>query len=167
MTTAPLFHDSDATIALGPLAGLVVVDLTRALAGPHAAMMLGDLGAEVIKVENPGSGDDTRGWGPPFVQPEGAERESTYFLCANRNKKSVTLDLKSDDGKGALTALLGEADVLMENFRPGVLDRLGFSLESLGDSTSGWSSCPSAASGTTDPRRHEPGTTRSRRARPG
>ncbi len=111
----------------GPLTGLVVVDLTRALAGPHAAMMLGDLGAEVIKVENPLGGDDTRGWGPPFVDPEHGERESTYFLCANRNKKSVTLDLKDDAGKAALQPLIRRADVLMENFRPGVLDRLGFS----------------------------------------
>ena len=75
----------------GPLDGVLVVDLTRALAGPHAGMMLGDLGARVIKVENPGSGDDTRGWGPPFLHPEGAERESTYFLSTNRNKESVTL----------------------------------------------------------------------------
>ncbi|KRD14314.1 CoA-transferase [Mycobacterium sp. Root265] len=115
----------------GPLHGLLVIDLTRALAGPHAAMMLGDLGAEVIKVENPQGGDDTRGWGPPFVQPEAADRESTYFLCANRNKKSVTLDLKDDSDKRALTELLSRADVLMENFRPGVLDRLGFSHECL------------------------------------
>ncbi len=115
----------------GPLHGLLVIDLTRALAGPHASMMLGDLGAEVIKVENPQGGDDTRGWGPPFVQPEGAERESTYFLCANRNKKSVTLDLKDDADKGALAELVRRADVLMENFRPGVLDRLGFSQERL------------------------------------
>jgi crotonobetainyl-CoA:carnitine CoA-transferase CaiB-like acyl-CoA transferase len=117
----------------GPLDGLLVVDLTRALAGPHAAMMLGDLGAEVIKVENPEGGDDTRGWGPPFVEPEGAARESTYFLCTNRNKKSVTLDLKADQGKAALAALLRRADVLMENFRPGVLDRLGFSHERLAE----------------------------------
>jgi formyl-CoA transferase len=115
----------------GPLAGLVVVDLTRALAGPHAAMMLGDLGAQVIKVENPHGGDDTRGWGPPFVDPVDGDRESTYFLSANRNKKSVTLDLKDDSGKRALTALISSADVLMENFRPGVLDRLGFSQQQL------------------------------------
>jgi crotonobetainyl-CoA:carnitine CoA-transferase CaiB-like acyl-CoA transferase len=106
---------------------LVVIDLTRALAGPHAAMMLGDLGAEVIKVENPVGGDDTRGWGPPFVTPVGAEREATYFLCANRNKKSVTLDLKDDADKAVLRELVRRADVLIENFRPGVLDRLGFS----------------------------------------
>jgi formyl-CoA transferase len=112
----------------GPLTGYVVVDLTRALAGPHGGMMLGDLGARVIKVETPGTGDDTRGWGPPFVQPpEGAERESTYFLSCNRNKESIALDLKSDDGRKVLEALVTRADVLLENFRPGILDRLGFS----------------------------------------
>jgi len=108
-----------------PLAGTVVVDLTRALAGPHAAMMLGDLGARVIKVESAG-GDDTRGWGPPFVEPEGGDRQSTYFLSCNRNKESIVLDLKGDDGRETLTALIERADVLVENFRPGVLDRLGF-----------------------------------------
>src|SRR6476660_2505174 len=117
----------------GPLTGLVVVDLTRALAGPHAAMMLGDLGAEVIKVENPLGGDDTRGWGPPFVDAEHGERESTYCLCANRNKKSVTLDLKDHAGKAALQPLIRRADVLMENFRPGVLDRLGFSQQRMAE----------------------------------
>jgi crotonobetainyl-CoA:carnitine CoA-transferase CaiB-like acyl-CoA transferase len=114
----------------GPLVGIVVVDLSRALAGPHAAMMLGDLGARVIKVESPGTGDDSRGWGPPFVGPEEA-RESTYFLSCNRNKESVTLDLKSDDGRDTLARLVRHADVLVENFRPGVLDRLGFPVERL------------------------------------
>jgi crotonobetainyl-CoA:carnitine CoA-transferase CaiB-like acyl-CoA transferase len=114
----------------GPLAGILVVDLTRALAGPHAAMMLGDLGARVVKVETPGSGDDTRGWGPPFVDsPEGPV--STYFLSCNRNKESVTADLKSDDGQALLEGLVQRADVLLENFRPGVLDRLGFPVERL------------------------------------
>lgn len=125
----------------GPLADVLVVDLTRALAGPHAAMMLGDLGARVIKIETPGTGDDTRGWGPPFVEPD-AERiaagadprpVSTYFLSCNRNKESIVLDLKSDDGKGALTELIRRADVLLENFRPGVLDRLGFPLSRLAE----------------------------------
>ncbi|MGY1774789.1 CaiB/BaiF CoA transferase family protein [Geodermatophilus sp. SYSU D00804] len=110
----------------GPLDGVLVVDLTRALAGPHAAMMLGDLGARVIKVESPGGGDDTRGWGPPFVQPEAGDRESTYFLSANRNKESVTLDLKDEGDKELLRELVRRADVLMENFRPGTLERLGF-----------------------------------------
>ena len=113
-----------------PLDGVVVVDLSRALAGPHAAMMLGDLGARVIKVESPGTGDDTRGWGPPFVGPEDA-RESTYFLSCNRNKESIPLDLKSEDGAATLTRLVRHGDVLVENFRPGVLDRLGFSVERL------------------------------------
>ena len=108
----------------GPLAGLVVTDLTRALAGPHAAMMLADLGASVIKVETP-DGDDTRGWGPPFVRSADGERESTYFLAANRNKESVVLDLKDPDDVAVLHRLVRRTDVLIENFRPGVLDRLG------------------------------------------
>jgi formyl-CoA transferase len=124
----------------GPLDGVLVVDLTRALAGPHAGMMLGDLGARVIKVENPGTGDDTRGWGPPFIQPDGsggagagtaAERESTYFLSTNRNKESVTLDLKDEGDKELLRELVRRADVLLENFRPGTLARLGFGTEVL------------------------------------
>jgi crotonobetainyl-CoA:carnitine CoA-transferase CaiB-like acyl-CoA transferase len=114
----------------GPLADVIVVDLSRALAGPHAAMMLGDLGARIIKVENPDGGDDTRGWGPPFVGPTDSP-ESTYFLSCNRNKESITLDLKSDQGKAILTRLVMHADVLIENFRPGVLDRLGFTTERL------------------------------------
>ncbi len=118
----------------GPLADVLVIDLSRALAGPHAAMMLGDQGARVIKVEAPGHGDDTRGWGPPFLQPgpphEG-ERESTYFLSCNRNKESITLDLKDPDGAAVLTRLVRQADVLVENFRTGVLDRLGFSMDRL------------------------------------
>src|SRR5581483_221071 len=112
----------------GQLADLLVVDLSRALAGPHATMMLGDLGARIIKIENPDGGDDTRGWGPPFV---GSPEESTYFLSANRNKESIALDLKSEAGRRALTELLKRADVLVENFRSGVLDRLGFSVPRL------------------------------------
>jgi formyl-CoA transferase len=109
----------------GPLEGTLVVDLTRALAGPHAAMMLGDLGARVIKVETPDGGDDTRGWGPPFVGPDADI--STYFLSTNRNKESIVLDLKSKADHGILEELIARADVLLENFRPGVLDRLGLS----------------------------------------
>ena len=112
------------------LSDLVVVDLTRALAGPHAAMMLADLGARVIKVESPAGGDESRSWGPPFVGPED-DPQSTYFMSANRNKESVTADLKSPEGKELLTRLVERADVLMENFRTGVLDRLGFSVERL------------------------------------
>ncbi len=111
----------------GPLDGITVVDLSRALAGPHAGMMLGDLGARVIKVESAG-GDDTRGWGPPFVGPDD-EPVSTYYLSCNRNKESIVLDLKSDDGRDVLSRLITVSDVLIENFRPGVLDRLGFTVE--------------------------------------
>jgi crotonobetainyl-CoA:carnitine CoA-transferase CaiB-like acyl-CoA transferase len=114
----------------GPLVDLVVIDLTRALAGPHAAMMLGDLGATVIKIESPVTGDDSRTWGPPFIGV-GEQRDSTYFLCANRNKRSVTADLKSPAGRELLTRLVRHADVLCENFRPGVLDRLGFPVSRL------------------------------------
>jgi formyl-CoA transferase len=96
-------------------------------------MMLGDLGATVVKVETPDTGDDSRGWGPPFLSPAGGDRESTYFLSANRNKQSITLDLKSDDGRATLEALVSRSDVLLENFRAGVLDRLGFTAERLAE----------------------------------
>lgn len=115
----------------GSLDGLLVVDLSRALAGPHAGMMLGDLGARVIKVESPGSGDDTRVWGPPFVGDGDGTAFSTYFLSCNRNKESIALDLKSDDGRDVLRELLKRADVMIENFRTGVMDRLGFSTAAL------------------------------------
>ena len=104
----------------GPLAGIRVLDLTRVLAGPYCTMFLGDLGAEVVKVEQPGVGDDTRGWGPPF-----AGGESAYFLCINRNKKSLTVDLKSPEGISLVRQLAERADVLIENFRPGAMERLG------------------------------------------
>jgi len=113
----------------GPLGDIVVLDLSRALAGPHAAQMLGDLGAKVIKVEHPQGGDESRGWGPPFVGPD--RDISTYFLSANRNKLSITVDLKSPDGKHLLERLVRQSDVLIENFRTGVLDRLGFPVDRL------------------------------------
>src|SRR6266853_1016831 len=102
----------------GPLDGIVVLDLTRALAGPHATMLLGDLGARVIKLERPGTGDESRHWGPPFAAAadgEAAEPESTYFLSCNRNKESVTCDLRSDEGRELLTRLVRRGDVLAEN----------------------------------------------------
>jgi crotonobetainyl-CoA:carnitine CoA-transferase CaiB-like acyl-CoA transferase len=108
----------------GPLAGITVVDLTRALAGPYATLMLADAGAEVIKVERPGTGDDSRGWGPPFVGEPG-EEESTYFLSINRSKKSVVLDFKDPEELEKLKSLIRRADVLVENFRPGVMEKLG------------------------------------------
>ncbi len=108
-----------------PLSGVTVLDLSRILAGPYCTMVLGDLGAEVLKVEPP-DGDDSRGWGPPFV-----EGESAYFLAVNRNKKSVCINLKRASGRDLLHRLAGKADVLVENFRPGTLDRLGFSYETI------------------------------------
>jgi formyl-CoA transferase len=118
----------------GPLAGVRVLDLARVLAGPYAAMLLGDLGAEVIKVERPGAGDDTRHWGPPFVQATGdaadgdaAGAESTYYLSVNRGKRSAAIDLKDPGEREFVEALVRWADVLVENFRPGVMDRLGLS----------------------------------------
>ncbi|TAJ77480.1 CoA transferase, partial [bacterium] len=110
----------------GPLDGIRVLDLTRALAGPYCTMFLGDLGAEVAKIEQPLVGDDTRGWGPPFVG-----KESAYFLAINRNKKSITIDLKSDRGVELVRRLAGRADVLVENFRPGTLERLGLGEQEL------------------------------------
>ena len=110
-----------------PLADLLVLDLTRALAGPQAGMMLGDLGARVIKVES-ATGDDTRAWGPPWAGDPGPDdaHDSTYFMSANRNKESIVLDLKDAADQEVLARLVARADVLLENFRTGVLDRLGF-----------------------------------------
>ncbi|GAA0913015.1 CoA transferase [Nonomuraea longicatena] len=113
----------------GPLDNVVVLDLSRALAGPHAAQMLGDLGAKVIKVEHPDGGDESRSWGPPFVGPD--HDISTYFLAANRNKQSIAVDFKTPDGLALVERLVKQSDVLVENFRPGVLDRLGLSAERL------------------------------------
>jgi crotonobetainyl-CoA:carnitine CoA-transferase CaiB-like acyl-CoA transferase len=120
----------------GPLQGIRVVDLSRALSGPYASLMLADAGAEVIKVERPGAGDDTRGWGPPFVGGEDEDgeevrQESAYFLSVNRSKRSVVLDLKDADDLDRLRRLIRDADVLIENFRPGVMDRLGLGADAL------------------------------------
>ena len=104
-----------------PLDDLLVIDLTRALAGPYCTLMLGDLGARVIKIETPDGGDDTRGWGPPFINGE-----SSYFLGINRNKESLTLNLKHPDGQQVLRRLIERADVLVENFRAGIMERFGF-----------------------------------------
>ena len=110
----------------GPLAGIRVLDLTRVLAGPYCTMFLGDLGAEVVKIEQPGVGDDTRGWGPPFTGGE-----SAYFLCVNRNKKSLTVDLKSPEGISLVRRLAEHADVLIENFLPGAMDQFGLGFDQL------------------------------------
>src|SRR5262245_15410236 len=103
-----------------PLHSILVLDLTRVLSGPYCTMMLGDMGARVIKVEQPCKGDDTRAWGPPFQG-----QESAYFLSVNRNKESLTLDFKQPEGRAILDRLIARADVIVENFRPGAMTRLG------------------------------------------
>ncbi|MFN2384288.1 MAG: CaiB/BaiF CoA transferase family protein, partial [Gemmatimonadota bacterium] len=112
-----------------PLSGVRGIDLTRILAGPYATMILGDYGADVVKIEHPVGGDDARGWGPPWVPAAGGA--SAYFTAVNRNKRSCTLDYKSVAGKAVLWRLLEGADVVISNFRPGVLDRLGFGYEAV------------------------------------
>jgi crotonobetainyl-CoA:carnitine CoA-transferase CaiB-like acyl-CoA transferase len=108
----------------GPLADLKVVDLTRVLAGPYLTMMLGDMGAEVVKIEQPGSGDDTRRWGPPFLGGE-----STYYLAVNRNKRSVTLNLKHPRCRELLLQMVADADIVVENFKTGTMERMGLGYE--------------------------------------
>ena len=110
----------------GPLHGIKVIDLSRVLAGPYCTMILGDMGAEVIKIESVDSGDETRGWGPPFV-----EGESAYYLCANRNKQGITLNLKSQHGKEIFRKLIFDADVVVQNFKPGTLERMGLGYQEM------------------------------------
>ncbi len=136
----------------GPLAPYRVIDLTRVLAGPFCTMQLADLGAEVIKIENPGTGDDTRAWGPPFL-----EGESAYFLSINRGKRSVTLNLKTEEGKELLWRLLEQADVLVENFRPGTMERLGFSYPAVAARLPGVVYCSVSGFGQTGPEHELPG----------
>ena len=136
----------------GPLDGLTVLDLTRVLSGPYCTMLLADMGARVIKIEHPERGDDTRGWGPPFVSGE-----STYFLSVNRNKESVTLDFKTPEGREVLDALIEHADVLVENFRPGTLDRLGLGYTDVRARNPQLVYVSISGFGQTGPRRQEPG----------
>jgi formyl-CoA transferase len=130
-----------------------VIDLTRVLAGPYCTMMLGDLGADVIKVEIPGRGDDTRQWGPPFT----AAGESAYFISANRNKRSLTLDLKSERGIQVLKELLRDADVVVENFRTGTMTRWGLDYEALQALRPGLIYCSITGYGHSGPYKDRPG----------
>ena len=141
-----------ASPAKGPLDGFVVLDLTRVLSGPYCTMMLADLGARVIKIEQPGRGDDTRAWGPPF-----AGSESAYFLSINRNKESVTLNLKDERGRELVMRLLERADVLIENFRPGAIARLGLDYDRLSARWPRLVYCSISGFGQAGPRRDEPG----------
>ncbi|MQA30366.1 MAG: CoA transferase [Luteitalea sp.] len=137
---------------MSALQGITVVDLTRVLSGPYCSMMLGDMGARVIKVEQPGKGDDTRGWGPPFI-----DGESAYFLSINRNKESVTVDFKQPEGRAVLDRLLARADVVVENFRPGALTKLGLDYASLAPAHPRLVYCSISGFGQTGPRRREAG----------
>ncbi len=135
----------------GPLSGIRVIDLTRVLAGPFAAMSLGDMGAEVIKVEEPSKGDDTRGW-PPFVAGE-----ATYFLSVNRNKKSLTLNMKPPEGQDVLRRLIAKSDVVLENFRPGTMERLGFGYGQLRKDNARLIYCSISGFGESGPESNRPG----------
>ncbi len=135
----------------GPLAGTRVIDLTRALAGPYCTLILGDLGADIIKIELPGTGDETRQWGPPFMAGE-----TSYFMSVNRNKRSVVLDLKSASGVDVLHRLMKSADVLVENFRPGTMDRLGLSYDQAHRLNPSLVYCSVSGFGQTGPRARQP-----------
>ena len=115
--------NSDTPMAL---AGIKVLDLSRILAGPYAAQMFADLGADVVKVENPDGGDDTRKWGPPFTKnADGSRDDAAYFSACNRNKRSVTIDFSTKDGADLVRQLAAKADILIENFKPGGLQKYG------------------------------------------
>jgi len=135
-----------------PLGGVRVLDLSRILAGPVCTMSLGDLGADVIKVERPGVGDDTRSWGPPF-----AGGESAYYLCCNRNKRSVEIDLTNPAGAGLVRDLAGLSDVLVENFKPGLMKRFGLDYETLHEVNPRLVYCSVSAYGQDGPYRDRPG----------
>jgi len=135
-----------------PLEGYRILDLSRVLAGPYCTMMLGDLGAEVIKVERPGAGDDTRAWGPPFVGGE-----SAYYLCTNRNKKSITVNLKSEKGREIIRQLAKSSDVVIENYKVGELTELGLGYENLRDLNPGLVYCSITGYGQNGPDKDLPG----------
>ena len=124
---------SDSTHRAPPLAGIRVLDLSRVLAGPWAGQLLADLGADVVKVERPGAGDDTRAWGPPYLKDEAGNdtREAAYYLCANRNKRSLTIDIAQPEGQALIRQLAQQSDVLIENFKQGGLKQYGLDAQSL------------------------------------
>ncbi|HZW55386.1 MAG TPA: CoA transferase [Nitrososphaerales archaeon] len=133
------------------LEGIKIVDLTEYLSGPYCTMMLADLGADVIKIEEPGRGDGSRQWGPPFLGGE-----SAYFLSVNRNKRSLALNLKSEQGREVLTKLVSESDVLIENFRPGIAETLGIDYEELRKTNPGLIYCSISGFGQEGPYRNRP-----------
>jgi crotonobetainyl-CoA:carnitine CoA-transferase CaiB-like acyl-CoA transferase len=136
-----------------PLAGITVVDFTRILSGPYATMLLADLGADVIKVERTATGDETRGWGPPFWK-----ETSTYFAAVNRGKRSLAIDVGTDAGRGLVRELIAGADVVVENYRPGVTDRLGISYDDVAATNPGLVYATINGFGSVGPRAEEAGT---------
>ncbi|MBC7734813.1 MAG: CoA transferase, partial [Bacteriovorax sp.] len=124
---------SDSTHRAPPLSGIRVLDLSRVLAGPWAGQLLADLGADVVKVERPGAGDDTRAWGPPYLKDEAGNDtgEAAYYLCANRNKRSLTIDMAQPEGQALIRQLAQQSDVLLENFKQGGLKQYGLDAQSL------------------------------------
>ena len=143
----------------GPLSGIRILDLSRVLAGPYCTQLLGDLGADVIKVEKPGAGDDTRKWGPPYVKgTDGADTsESAYYLSCNRNKRSVTIDIAKPQGGALARRLLGHCDVLIENFKTGGLEKYGLDYERLKDDFPRLVYCSITGFGQSGPYAHLPG----------
>jgi len=142
-----------------PLENIRVLDISRALAGPYCTMMLGDLGADVIKVERPGRGDESRGWGPPFVgEPYGPyPGESAYFISTNRNKRSITVNLKSSEGQEIIHRLVKISDVMVENFRTGVLEKMGLGYEDVHALNPRLVYCSISGYGRTGPHAERPG----------
>lgn len=138
----------------GPLSHIRVLDMSRILAGPWSGQILADLGADVIKIERLGAGDDTRQWGPPFLKDRNGDvtRESAYYLCVNRGKRSVELDLKTDEGRDAIRALAGQCDVLLENFKTGTLEGMGLGYEHLSKLNPGLIYCSITGFGLTGPK---------------
>jgi len=136
-----------------PLQGIRILDLSRMVAGAYCSMILADLGAEVIKIEQPGIGDDTRQWGPPYVHGE-----SAYFLCVNRNKQSLTLDLRKEKAQGVFRELVKRADVVLENFRPGTMEKFQLGYQDLKKLKSDLIYCSITAFGLTGPYKNRPGT---------
>ncbi|MEM1004441.1 MAG: CaiB/BaiF CoA-transferase family protein, partial [Pseudomonadota bacterium] len=144
----------------GPLKGVKVLDLSRILAGPTCTQLLGDLGASVIKIENPATGgDDTRQWGPPYVEDADGNRSdlSAYFMAANRNKKSVALDITTSDGQAQIKRLAAQADILIENFKPGGLAKYGLDYKHLSQDLPGLVYCSISGYGQTGPNSAKPG----------
>ena len=143
----------------GPLAGIRILDLSRILAGPFCTQLMGDYGADVIKVERPGQGDDTRAWGPPYVMDRDSEptNESAYYLATNRNKRSIAIDVATSEGAATVKRLVRHCDVLIENFKVGGLKKYGLDYASLADDHPSLIYCSISGFGQTGPNAHRPG----------